>query len=124
VGVVELTPNPNSNVSHSTHLLEDTRVLTILIVSCLLSLVFIGYVIWSRHVKMSRIRKDLELARKTLESYEENVKLMQKGWTLKFSEIKLGKKIGEGGCGSVCDALELHNLFTFLFTQITKKIIQ
>eukprot|EP00938_MAST-03A_sp_MAST-3A-sp1_P001648 g1648.t1 len=100
--VVELTPDPNSNMSHKNkHFLEDTRVLIIFIISCLVSLVVIGYVIYSRVVKMSKLRKDLELARKTLESYEENVKLMQKGWTLKFSEIELIEQIGVGSCGTI-----------------------
>ena len=75
--------------------------LIIFIISCLVSLVVIGYVIHSRVVKMSKLRKDLELARKTLESYEENVKLMQKGWTLKFSEIELIEQIGVGSCGTI-----------------------
>ena len=75
--------------------------LIIFIISCLVSLVVIGYVIYSRVVKMSKLRKDLELARKTLESYEENVKLMQKGWTLKFSEIELIEQIGVGSCGTI-----------------------
>lgn len=101
VGVVELTPYSDPGNSHNKHVLEDPLILTVIVLLGLILFVALGYMYWSRVVKISNIQKDLEVARELLKSQEDNVKLMQKGWTLKFSEIKLGKEIGEGGCGKV-----------------------
>jgi len=100
VRVVKLTQKSNDDIS-SKHFFEDTRILIVCAVTGVMCLLVVAYFVRSRYLKMSQISKDLKLVRESLRTQEQNLKLLQKGWNLKFSEIQLKKLIGEGGCGKV-----------------------